>query len=328
MDTFKAKYVLAVNAGYKVNIVRINHNEFDPPVTKVKSNYPDVEITRPHNPNELKLLHTRGLVTANGYIQNTEMYDDRLFIKGLTNQLLKSKNNHLGILSFADGNTDIIKTKFAVEDIHTDSNQHHMSKILLKAPRELSEGFLVLGGYIILENENYLYRRSEDTLVLRLDRLAYIERLFELARYTNIWEKLGVEVSAVNPGAVDQEELFSLETVTKLLTLDNTFFVEVPGYSLTTDRTYLEHTSIPGCFRTEEDPQQPLIAGVGKICEFTKYKGTETKFEVNTTDAYYNNYLFTRASITGLGIINDHRLVGETYRLSNAFFLNLKYDKL
>lgn len=322
------KYRLASSSGYKANIVKLGYHVLDSSGIVDKLERPDVEITRPLVPSDVVEVHNKCLVTANGYIEPTEVYNQRLFVKGLTKKLLISNSNQIGIISFAEMEENLVIKPIEKSYVTSEGSYELYNKAIITFPEPVKEGFLVIAGYMVFENPEFLYRVSDKAFMLRLDRLSYLEKLNELRRYRDIYDELGVEVSVVNPTAAQIQDLMSQETIKNFLSLNNSFYVETPNYSLETKRIYLESSTVPGQFRTELEPVLPFIGGEGKVVEYKCRRRNNSKYTVYTTDAYVNNHLFTKAPLPHPGLINGHRIVGRTHSLSQGFFLEVTLNKI
>lgn len=321
----KVKYQLANAAGYKFNIVKIGQNQYDLLSYYHKENFPDVEITRPNIDTDLSLLDTRCLLTVNGYIYPTMYSNNRLYIPNATKSMIKSRCNNIGIISFNSLNRNIVKHSISVDMITAETHFSLYEKAILTFNREISNAILVIAGYPIFENPEYFYRVSNNSFVLRLDKLQYIEKLYELARYRDIFTELNVSVSRNNSSMINATLVRSDAIIMKFLTLFNSFLVEIPSNTLTVNKIYLEHSNVPGNFRTEKEPTYPIVVGYGKFSEYVKRKNNDTKYTVYINDAYYNQHLVSNMNYNDIKVYNDHRYVGSTYRLTNAFFLDIDY---
>lgn len=321
-------YQYAVNAGYKFNIVKIGENIYDDLAYYHKENFPDVKVTRPNITTDFSLLHEKALMTVNGFIYPT-IYNNTnndLYIPNATLSMLKSRNNQIGILSFYYLNEPMKKISITEDMIFPDSNFSLFEKAFISFSEPVNRPILILAGYMIFEHPEYFYRISDNTFVLRLEKLNYVEKFYELNRYRDIFKELDVPVSNNNISVVDGQLVRSDETIKKFLTLFNSFLVDLPVNDLSLSRIYLERSHVPGNFRTEIEPMYPIIVGYGKVAEYLKKKNIDTKYTVYTLDAYYNNHLFSYFDYNRLNIYNDHRVVGSTYFLSHTFFLKIDYS--
>lgn len=317
-------YTLGANAGYRYNISKIGEHAYDELAYFIKENFPDVEVTRPGQTTDLSLLHTKCLTTVNGYVYPTAMFDGKLYIPKATTSMVKSRLNHIGIISFNNLPDELVKIPITVDMITPDTPIPLYEKVILTFERSIGSCFLVLGGYLVFEHPEFFYRVSDSSFALRLDRLNYIERLYETNRYRNIFNELSIPLSTLNPHMFDAEIARSAPVITRYLSCFNSFLVEVPATNLSVRKVYLEHSNVPGNFRTELEPKLPFVSGYGKLTEYMKCKNNDTKYTVTVNDAYYNNHLFTKMSTADTQVYNDHREPGRTYHLSESFFLEIK----
>lgn len=322
-----ARYQLANTAGYKFRITNINESVYDELAYYHKDNFPDLHITRPSINTDLSKLHNRALLSVNGFIHPTLYIDNNLYIPNATSAMLKSRQNNVGILSFNSLNSDINKIDITEEMISAEFPTAMYDKVILTFNKDILHPILIVCGYMIFEHPEFFYRVSSNSFALRLDRLNYIQKLYELSRYRNIFEELEVPISPHNPSVVDGVTVRSDLTIIKFLTSYNSFLVELPVTTFTQNKLYLEHSNIPGTFRTEIEPSLPFLGGYGKIVEYTKRKTNDTKYSVYTSDAYYNNHLFSRLHHEQINIYNSQTETGNNYRLSPGFFLELKMEE-
>ena len=320
-------YQLANTAGYKFNIVKIGDHVFDQLAYYNKENFPDIQVTRPSVDTDLSLLHTKALMTVNGYIYPTVYQDDGLYIPNATLSMLKSRANNIGILSFNKLNNDLIKHPITVEMVTSESPTPMFEKAIITFDSDIGHPILVMAGYLIFEDPEFFYRVSSKSFVLRLDRLNYVEKLYEIQRQRDIFKELGVPTSVNNPSMVDASVVRSDEVIAKFLSSFNSFLVEVPVNTLTTRKIFLEHSNVPGNFRTEVEPILPITVGYGKIAEYMKKKNNDKKHTVYIIDAYYNQHLFSSMPYNDIKVYNDHRNPNTTYRLSEAFFLEISAEQ-
>lgn len=316
-------YQLANTAGYKFNICKIGFNNYDELAYYHKDNFPDLELTRPNTFTDLDLLHNKCLVSINGYIYPTEFIDNRLFVANATKSMLKANSNHVGILSFNKLTSNITKLPINISMVSSELPYTLYEKAIITFDRAIETPILVVCGYMIFESPEFFYRVSDRSFVLRLDRLNYIEKLYELNRCRDIFGELNIPVSVNNSSLFDASVARSDAAILSFLTSFNSFLVNLPIDNLTLNKIYLENSTVPGNFRTEVEPTMPILVGYGKLGEYFKKKNNDTKWTVYLDDAYYNQHLISNGSFTDIKLYNDHRLVGSTYRLTRAYFLDM-----
>lgn len=319
-------YQLANTAGYKFDIVKMGRHEYDKLAYYYKEDFPDAQITRPGVYTSLEQLHTHSLLTVNGYVHQSHYFDEKLYLEKCTKSMIRSRQNHVGILNFGTEGPEL--KRYPIEESHVTLDTHiaPWEKVYVSAPETLKSPVLVVAGYLVFENPEFFYRVSDTTYVLRLDRLQFIERLYELERHRDIFAELGVPVSSHNDTMVLKAQVQSAETVKKLLTLHNSFWVETGASSLSVTRKYLDKSNVPGNFRCDDEPRLPLVVGYGKLAEYQRLKKNDAKWTVLTQDMHYNNYLFSAQSPYLRQAHNAHRVPGQTYRLTPAFMLEIALE--
>lgn len=317
-------YQLANTAGYQFKITKIGHNHYDELAYYHKDNFPDIEVTRPGTYTEMSLLHNRAVMTVNGYLHMTKIIDNKLYIPNATPCMVKSRANSIGILSFNTITPNISEIPITPEMITAEGITPLYEKAIITFNEDIQHPILSIAGYPVFEHPEFFYRVSANSFALRLDRLNYIEKLYELNKFRNIFEELEIPVSVSNPTVMEASVARSDEVITKFLSTYNSFAVNVPVSALEVSRVYLEHSTIPGTLRTEIEPKFPILAGQGKITEYHKRKTNDTKYTITISDPIYNNYLFSKMNTNDVDIYNAHREVGNTYTLASAFFLKIE----
>lgn len=322
----QATYQLANSANYKFNICKIGFNAYDPTAYYHKENFPDVEVTRPGTDTDLSLLHQNYLMTVNGYVYTTTMIGGKLYIPNATLSMIRSRSNAMGMINFTKLGA-ITKTNITADMITIDPILPPFERVVITFPELVKQPILVMAGYLVFENPEYFYRISDTAFVLRLDRLNYVERLYELNRYRDIFKELEVPVANTNDTMVDGALIRSELIIKRFLSLHNSFLVNLDADNLSVEKIYLDKTSVPLNFRTEYPPVLPLIAGHGKVTEYFQERSTDAKHVVVTQDGYYNNLVLSAQSYRDIDVYNGHRVPGTTYRLSPGFFLDISVDK-
>lgn len=316
-------YVSANRAGYKFEIYNIHNHMYDKLAYWDKTNFPDIKITRPGITTNLSLLNTNALLSVNGYFHKTITKGSELFIPLVTRSMLKSRANQLGIFSFNNLDTPINVVSITPDMITPDGSYSLLDKAIITFSNEINVAFLCIAGYLIFEEPGVLYKISPNSYALHLSKLNYIEKLYELNEYRDIFDELYIPLSTNNPSLIDGTVARADSTIVKFLTLNNSFLVQIPVSNLQTRKVFLERTNIPSTFRTEIKPQHLLFGGYGKTLEYITREIDGTKYQVNTLDAYYNNYLFSKLPQEDIKLFNDHRMPNNTLRLVQAYFLEI-----
>lgn len=326
MATYHVKYRCANTSGYKFDLTDLDNTAYDKLAYYNKEDLPDVEITRPSTTTDLSVIDSRCLVTVNGYVYPTNYSGGRLFVPKATKCMLKSRINTIGITAFLDLKRPIERLPIETSMITGEEGTPLYNKAIITFGREVGNVILVMCGYLIFEDTEFFYRVSNNSFVLRLDRLNYIERLYEVEHQRDIFKELAIPVSPNNSSMIDAEIATSDEVVAKFLTLFNSYLLEIPCSELSVAKRYMDYSSIPGSFRTSLTPDMPVFLGYGKIGEYIHVSRCEDKHTLYFSDTHYNNYIYLGGSSSEIKkVANDHRKVGDTYRISSAFFLDITY---
>lgn len=323
MAEYHFNYINARRAGYRAEICKVGENVYDPLQYWVKANFPDIEVTRPTLTTDLSLVHNKALFTVNGYIYPTEYVNSRLYVPKATLSMLKSKANHIGLISFNTLEGNLTKHPLTATNITPDGNYSLYEKCVITFPTPIRSPFLVIAGYLQTEQEGVFYRISDSSFMLCLNKLSYIERLYETQRYREIFKELEIPTSVNNISMIDAAVARSDSTVMKYLTLFNSFLVDVPVDRLFVNKVYMNQANIPSAFTTDVPPLFPLVVGYGKFAEYQYTTGPDGRYNVSTIDAYYDQHLLSKLNVDQAAVYNDHREVGSTYRLSNAYMLDI-----
>lgn len=322
---FAVSYQLASDAQYRFDIVKIGRHEYDHLAYYFKENFPDVKITRKQLEMDIPKLQATTLWTVNGYVQTTITDGENLYIPGVVAGMLHSRSNKVGMLTFNGLTAGLKKHPIAATQVTADVNIPAYEKVFITFEEAVVSPILVMAGYLIFENQEFFYRISDHTFALHLHRLNYMEKLYELSHYREIFKELEIPTSPNNPTQVDAKDALSETTIKKFLSLPNSFVVDT-GHpqGLVTQPIYLEHSNIPGNFRTHKLPTLPMFVGFGKLTEYHKNRINDNRYSVYTQDTIYNNYIFSATNHHLVQSYNGHRIPNSTYRISQGFFLDIR----
>lgn len=323
MPTHRVKYQLGSTGNYRYNIIRIGFSEYDALAYLHKKDFPDVEITRPGTDTDLALVNQTCLMTVNGYIYDSLYQSGRLYIPGATLAMLCSRTNVMGVLDFGQITPNLARIKITPSMVTDENNVLPYNKVFITLPSAVVQPLLVMGGYLIPYDTESFYRVSDNSFALNLSALNYTEKLYETSRYRDIFKDLDVPVSVSNPQMVDADLVRSLITIRKYLSLNNSFMVDLGVGNLALTKIFLEHSRIPGVFKTQVSPSMPMVMGYGKLTEYAVTKNREALYSVHSQDAHYNNHLVSHMPAHQVQVHNDHRLPGDTHRLAQGFFLDI-----
>ena len=320
-DTIKvAKYSDAIRSQYKIDVTKIG--------VVIPENYPESElhdlvITRPKYDTDLSLVHSHCLVSVNGYYHMTDTDGSKAYVNKGADTMRKSGSNHLGMLSFLDIG-ELTKVKLNPDNILGQTDTSPLSeKIIFSVEEELDDKsyILVLGGYLVFPSDNIFWRNGTHSFTLDLNKLPYLERLYESNNYLDLTD-LELTEQTINPDAINIEEVWSDRVIKNYMTLSQSYLVIIDTPNILTNKIHLRHCSMPGMFTAYQDPVYPLMVGHGKVAEY--WKVAEDGFwSVTVQDSFYRNYIISNQNSAILENVNNNLVPNKPFYHSRGYLLEI-----
>lgn len=315
-----AKYGDAFRAKYKIDTTIIG--------VSLPDNYPeedkkDLVLQRPLYNTDMTTIHSHCLVSVNGYFHMTDTDGTKAYVYEGGNTLHKSKLNALGILSFLDIG-QLTKIQLDPTRILAEADDGFLKdKIIFSVEQDLTNKsyMLVLGGYLIFPSFNTFWQSGENTFSLDLNKLPYVERIFESDLYLDL-SHLELSDQILGDHVYSAPELWSDETIKKYMTMSQSYLVLVDIPNLYTEKIFLKNSNTPGFFTAYQDPTLPLFINYGKIAEYWK-TFEDGYWAVNVNDSYLRNYIITQQNIQNSIGINDHLDPTKPFTYSRGYLLNI-----
>jgi hypothetical protein len=283
------QYKDAFQAGYRVDTTIIGRKDIS--ISELESR-DDLIVTRESTPTVYDQLYSKCLFTVNGYFHPTDYDDDGLYVKDGGRSFRRSRNNQLGIHSFANiGKVTTIP--ITMEQIHTsDPDTALVKKAYLTIPQATPNQSVLLsiGGYLVLPDPQVFWQISDHQYGLSLEHLPYLARYFESVVNLDL-SSLPLSVSPIHPERVSATELFSDPVVTAYLTLSQSFWIVVDTPHLFFVRRGIETPALPGMFISHSRPIYPLIIGQGKIGEYWSTL-EDGRWSLTVQNSFYRHHIF------------------------------------
>lgn len=314
----RAKYSDAMRVGYKVELSSAGMNY---PSGYPESELHDLAMTRPAYPTDMRTLDQYCLVSVNGYIHNTDATQDTAYVYRGADTMRKSNRNHLGITSFLDIGK-LTKVKLDPDRIvayDPDSELRHKLSFTVDEPLDDQSYLLVMGGYLVLPEDNVFWRSGENTFTLDINKLPYIERLFESANFLDL-SALQLTAQSGSPETYSIVELTSEAVIKRYLTLSQSFLVIVDTPHLTWNKIHVRHSSVPGKFTCYQDPTCPLFVSYGKIAEYWKVQEGDA-WSLSVQDSLLRNYIVSQQPMAQTRIVRADVVPGKPSYHNRGYFL-------
>jgi len=269
------------------------------------------------------MVHDYGLISVNGYYHRTDYANTVAYVYDGATTMRKSNLNHIGILSFLDiGKLQKIQIK--EQDIIPAVADTQLSDKLIFSIDQSVEGksyFLILGGYMIMPDEGVFWQSSDNSFTLDINRLPFVERIFESNHYLDL-SPLGLSELPINPDAYNVPELFSDRVIKNYMTLSQSFFVIVDTPYLVTNKIHIKKSHLPGMFTCYQDPTYPLIVNNGKTAEYWKTQ-EDGYWSVNVQDSFLRNYIMSEQPVRSEVTVTDQMRPDKPFFHSRGFLLEI-----
>lgn len=295
-----------------------------------KESLRDLQLTRDKYLTDMTLIHSNCLTSVNGIIHPTDTDGTNAYVIEGAVTMHRSRDNHLGIISFLDIGALGKYSIDTVNDISTDPNQSLYNNLRFSVNADLTgkQVFLVLGGYMVFLQEPYFKRISDNVFGLTLNSMPILERIMESANYIDILSYLNLPSDTLN-NITNLNQVMSDDVVRAYLGLPFTFLVSVDTDFLITDTIQVKNCNVPGMFTaySYEHVSYPLVVGYGKLAEY--WSTFEDNFyAVNVSDPLYRNYLFSAVNKASLTNISNQQLPTATPFTTRGYFLRIGGSKI
>lgn len=322
-----AKYSDAIYAEYKIEPVIAG--VVVPTATYPSVEYTDLKVTRPKYNTDMSLLHNNCLLSVNGYFHMTDTDGEAAYVYDGAVTMRKSKLAHMGIWSFLDiGNLKKVRIdRESIVPLNEDSTLRDKITFTTDEDLENKSYFLILGGYIVLPDEGIFWRNGDTSFTLDLNRLPYIERLYESGLSIDL-SSLNLTDSTLAENLINTDEVWSDEVIKSYLTLSQTFLVIVDIPYIVSKKVHIRNSNLPGMFTCYQNPTYPLIVGHGRTAEYWKTE-EDGHWSVTVQDAYYRDYVLRTKPIKQFVNVNDHLINNRIYEHGRGFLLEIAgYDSI
>ena len=321
-DTRKkqAKYSDLIRAQYKIDLATRGLN--------LPDNYPkdqmdDLIITRPKYKTDVSNLHNYTMLSVNGYYHNTTTDSKATFIIDGAKGFRKSGVNHCGCLSFYDIGK-LSKLKILSENIKPLVEGAPLKeKINFSVEGDFTNKccVLILGGYMIFPKDGVFWQNGDNSFLVDITNMPYIERLFESKDAIDL-SSLELSYRETGEDSYDIDELYSDEVLRRYFTLSQSFLLVVDTPYLTTVKHHIRHANLPGLFISYNDPVWPLFVGEGRTAE--QWKVYEAgQWAVTIQDSFYRNSIISQQSKASLEIVNSNLFCEKPFTFSHGHLLEI-----
>ncbi len=318
-DVVYVGYRHGIAAGYHARRAKAGFNLPEDAPADMK---PDMKIYRTP-PFDDTAIHDYTLTTVNGFIHNTTVVNEDVFVMGGGETCQITGTNQFGILDFMRFGK-IKKRALKATEVSLPTGVTVMEDGILITIPEAEDGksfLLVLMGYLITPGEDSFWRVGPGMYRLNLKHLDYLNKLLTAHQFINL-KPLGLSYLESNAGAFAVVDAWKDSTIVKLLTLSQTFLVFVDRDELAFDKITLQHVAAPGSFIAYNEPKYPLFVGDGRLTDYWKIQ-EGSRWSVTSSDSYQRLWAWHRENKEVLSHVSDQLAFDRPYVFSEGHFLEI-----
>lgn len=318
-----AKFQDAFLSGYNVDPVNRTYNKA---MGLPKSELNDLKLTRDNV--DYDRLYKTCLATVNGFFHRLNYTTESVnILDGGTSGFYANKNK-VGLFYLGDlGDVTVvpIQDKQVFGNPQGDPLKKELFVEIDERAGDLTNKsvLLVIGGYLHLPDGDLIRRTDDRVYSVDFTRYPWPQRFYDM------WDNLDLsdltqnfDRSTVNDRQVSIKDLYSDDTIRRLLTMSQSFFVIVDTPELIADRDLIESNDLPGSYVTHQQPIYPLILGPGRFHEYW-FRWEYDRWVLNIEDWQHPNYIFETTGWAEENSIDDGRTPYQVIDYTQAFFWKL-----
>lgn len=268
------------------------------------------------------------LVTVNGLVHRVDADSSVNYVLNAFNSVRIARRHEVGIINFKNiGALQCVSITPAM--VHRrDPNQSMANQLYIKSPVSTKNKTvaLVMGGYLHLLDNFTFCRVGEDIFCLDTQSLPLIDRFYESEKLIDL-SSLGLERKGKNNVQISRAQLTSDETLTKWMTLSQSFLVLINNDVVNVEREQIETGSSWGMYVVPKEPTKPLLANYGSFLTYTKAVD-DGKWTLTTGANTVNNLLVNTAEDFNSPFPADNRIPHNREEISRAQFLRIYTDSI
>lgn len=313
-------YNRADSAGYQLRLGKCGVNLPENASLDLKT---DIRLSRPGIATDFSDFTGSVLASVNGFLHRVD-YDGNFpyVVDGGTSVQL-AKNNQVGLYSFESlGKIDVVpltEAMISIPEPFTTLKERVM--ITFPEDKPLNSYLLVLGGYLVVPQQEVLWRLNDHQLLLDVNRLNLHDRILESRDFIDLKPMDFTEIET-NPNAFDTTELYSDVGLKKYLALSQSFLIRIDTDNLFHNRITLRQFDVPGIFSTVQEPIYPLQLGTGRWEEYWKEQDAN-HWAVHLADNYRRMWMHYREKIKDYPVIFDQLSFNNPYYFSQGFLMEI-----
>lgn len=179
--------------------------------------------------------------------------------------------------------------------------------------------FLVIGG--VLHTMDGWYTQVGTNLIkLAFRNYPWVEHYWDFKQRYQLPE-FNIQRWENRVDKLKLDELFSNDTITKLLTCPQSFIVTIDNVGIQVLNEPVHQASLAGrLYSYGSKPNLPLFNDQGFIAEYTSYKGADDTYVIRAPNDIRDHRLYDYTEWRKQQFITDHQVTTSPFRYSEMFF--------
>jgi hypothetical protein len=260
------------------------------------------------------------LVSINGMYHYSDGNNSGVYVKDGMRSINKAGRNMIGMTSFKNvGKIRLIPITDDMIFKLTDDQQYcHQMYLDLKEDFTGKQVFICIGGYLHINDKNFMRQWNDTCWYLNFDRYPIVDRYFQSKDLIDL-SSLDLFVPPRSESAVEMDELLSDAAMLAMMKLSQTFVVVLDTPEFFYEKQFIRGTKIPGHFVSAVNPIYPMITDLGKLANYWPHPD-DGLFSLTTQNTLRHNRAYRTTKMKDLPVVSDQRRANDPVNQSRAFF--------
>lgn len=262
------------------------------------------------------------LFSVNGIFYNVLAAKNGIIIPDAARSRSLAKDNRVGLVNF--GKLGKLTCYPITEDniVKTYANVPMSDTVYLNIPNvDLTNKtmFLVIGG-VLHTMDGWYSQVGTNLLKLNFKSYPWVEHYWDFKQRYQLPE-FNIQRWENRVDKLKLDELFSNDTITKLLTCPQSFIVTIDGTGIQVLNEPIHNACLAGRHYTYgSKPNLPIFNDQGFICEYTSYRGHDDTYVIRAPNDIRDHRLYDYTEWRSQTFITDHQVTTSPFRYSELFF--------
>lgn len=261
-----------------------------------------------------------GLVSINGFLHALDHNEQGVYVLGGGTSRRRSGKHRVGLLDFQHIGPIKVLPITEASLYKRRETQPYSDAVYIELPESIGQKkvVLVLGGWLHVDQKDYQIV-SDTVIKVSFNNYPWFKRFMQTKDWLDL-SALGVQPE--DNGSYSIAALHSDATLTKWLTLPQSFVVLIDTPELATGFGELQSTQLPGRYYSSVKPEYPIIVGDGRLAEVVS-TFERHKWVLAVDNAFQDNVVFDTTAWETATTVAYRRVSSKPFDYAQAKFLYL-----